>query len=133
MATVLSNPTVTVNSVALTTFCTSATLNRAFAALSDTAFGQDYESSVAGLQTNSVTLDLFMTYGASEVYATLKDLVGTKTTVTVKPTSAADSATNPGFTLTGTFLEALPHNFAMGELVQTSITFTGGAYTVDIT
>jgi hypothetical protein len=43
------------------------------------------------------------------------------------------SATNPGFTLTGTYLESLPVISAtMGELSTIDITFTGGAYTVDV-
>jgi hypothetical protein len=72
-----------------------------------------------------------MSYAASETYATLASLVGTTTTVTMKPTSAATSATNPLFTLTGTYLEALPVIDAkMGELSTISITFKGGTYTV---
>jgi len=70
-----------------------------------------------------------MTYAASEVYATLKALVGTRTTVTLKPTSAATSATNPVFTLTGCYLETLPVlTGAVGEMSQIDITFTGGVY-----
>jgi hypothetical protein len=71
-----------------------------------------------------------MTYAASEVYATLKALVGTRTTITLKPTSASPSATNPLFTLTGAYLETLPVlTGAVGEMSQIDITFTGGVYT----
>jgi hypothetical protein len=74
-----------------------------------------------------------MTYGASEVYATLKGLVGTQTTVIVKPTSAAVGATNPNFTLTGTYLETLPViNATLGEISSIDITFQGGVYTEPI-
>ena len=55
-------------------------------------------------------------------------LVGTTTTVKVKATSAAASATNPELTLTGAFLAELPTNFALGEFATASVTFTGGTY-----
>ena len=131
---VLANPVVKINSVDLTTFATAATLTRQFDALDDTSFGQTYRTNTAGLENNELTVSLFLTYNASEVYATLKDLVGTKTTVRVQPTNAVDSATNPGFILTNTFLAALPVlNATLGELQTIDITFTGGSYSADTT
>jgi len=132
-STILSNPVVTVNSVDLSDQCTSATFTQRYAELTATAFGDVDNKYVKGLGDHEVTLDLYMSYAASETYATLKDLVGTATTVIVKPAVGADSATNPGFTLTGTFLAELPHSFALGELSTTSITFHGGVYTADVT
>jgi hypothetical protein len=71
-----------------------------------------------------------MTYGASEVYATLKALVGTRTNVTLKASSATTTATNPLHTVTGAYLEMLPvMQTAVGEMSQIDITFTGGVYT----
>lgn len=132
-STILSNPVVTVNSVDLSDQCTSATFTQRYAELTATAFGDTDNKYVKGLGDHEVTLDLYMSYAASETYATLKDLVGTATTVVVKPAVGTDSATNPGFTLTGAFLAELPHSFALGELSTTSITFHGGVYTADVT
>jgi hypothetical protein len=132
-STILSNPVVTVNSVDLSDQCTSATFTQRYAELTATAFGDVDNKYVKGLGDHEVTLDLYMSYAANETYATLKDLVGTATTVIVKPAVGADSGTNPGFTLTGAFLAELPHSFAMGELSTTSITFHGGVYTADVT
>ena len=132
-STILSNPVVTVNSVDLSDQCTSATFTQRYAELTATAFGDVDNKYVKGLGDHEVTLDLYMSYAASETYATLKDLVGTATTVVVKPAVGTDSATNPGFTLTGAFLAELPHSFAMGELSTTSVTFHGGVYTEDVT
>ena len=132
-STYLSNPTVTVNSVALTGFATAATLERTNTAQDTTVFGNTARVYSATIEDNSLTITLFMTYGASEVYATLATLVGTQTTVVVKPTSAAVGATNPNFTLTGAYLETLPViNATLGELSQIDITFTGGVYTAAI-
>jgi hypothetical protein len=132
-STILSNPVVTVNSVDLSDQCTSATFTQRYAELTATAFGDVDNKYVKGLGDHEVTLDLYMSYAANETYATLKDLVGTATTVIVKPAVGTDSGTNPGFTLTGAFLAELPHSFAMGELSTTSITFHGGVYTADVT
>jgi hypothetical protein len=75
-----------------------------------------------------------MSYAAGETYATLNTLVGSQCYVRVQPSSGADSATNPGFILTGAFLAELPVlNASMGELSTIDITFTGGAYTTDTT
>ena len=128
--TYLSNPVVTVNSVALTGWCTAATVNRVIESIDTTSFGSTAREYSGGLQNNEVTMSLFLTYGASEVYATLKALVGTRTTVTLKASSAANSATNPLHTITGCYLEALPVlQTTVGEMSQIDITFTGGSYT----
>ena len=133
-STYLSNPVVTVNAVDLSDQCTSATFTRRVDALESTAFGDSDRKYVSGLGNHELTLTLYMSYATSETYATLSGLVGTTTTVIVKPTSGADSVTNPGFTLTGTFLAELPViNASMGELSTIDITFQGGVYSVDVT
>jgi hypothetical protein len=132
-STILSNPSVTVNSVDLSDQCTSASFTERYAELTATAFGDLANKYVKGLGDHEVTLTLYMSYAASETYATLKDLVGTTTTVIVKPAAGTDSATNPGFTLTGAYLAELPHTFALGELSSIDVTFHGGVYTADVT
>lgn len=134
MATYLANPVVTVNSVALTTECTAATLTRRIEPLEVTSFGDTDRSFGPGLGSHTLTLTVYMSYGAGKAYATLKDLVGTTTTVRVQPSSGADSATNPGFILTGTFLSELPVlSASLGTLSSVDVTFQGGVYSVDVT
>ena len=129
--TYLSNPVVTINSIDLSDQATSAVLTNRFDSLEATAFGDTSRKYVAGLGNPELTVTLYMSYASSETYATLAALVGTSTTVKVKPTSAVASATNPEFTLTGTFLAELPVvNAAMGELSTIDLTFTGGVYSV---
>ena len=128
-STYLSNPSLTVNAVDLSDQTTSATLTVKFDALESTAFGGTSRVYTAGLGDHELTVELFMSYAASETYATLATLVGTATTVVMKPTSAAVGATNPSFTLTGTSLEALPViDATLGELSSISLTFRGGTY-----
>jgi hypothetical protein len=133
-ATYLSNPVVTVNTVDLSDQCTAATLTRTIEALEATAFGDTERKYVGGLGNHELTLTFYMSYEATETYATLSGLVGTTTTVIVKPASGSEGATNPGFTLTGAYLESLPVlNATLGELSTIDVTFTGGAYTADVT
>lgn len=130
----LSNPAVTVNSVDLRDQCTAAELLVRFPPLTATTFGDTAQQYTKGLGDHQLTLTLAMSYETSETYATLKDLVGATTTVRVQPSTGADSSTNPGFILTGTYLAELPvMNATVGELSFIDVTFTGGDYTVDVT
>jgi hypothetical protein len=133
-STYLSNPVVTIASVDLSDMCSAATLTYLVESLEDTAFGTNSRTYTAGLVNNEVTLTLYASFAASETYATLFNLVGSKTVVTLKPTAGADSATNPRFILTDCYLESLPViNASLGELSTYDVTFTGGALTIDTT
>lgn len=131
MATYLNSPVVTVNSVALTGQCSAATLERAIDSLEATAFGDTAHKYVGGLQSNTVTLTMYGSFAATETFATLSGLVGTTTNITLKPSSAATSATNPLFTITGAYLETLPIlDGSYGTLMEIDVVFTGGTYSV---
>jgi len=132
-STYLSNPVVTINAVDISDQCTAAALTKTVEALESTSFGQTARVYVGGLQANEVTLTLYNSFATTETYATLSSLVGTSTNITVKPTSAATSATNPIFTITGCYLESLPIvNASLGELDTIDLTFQGGTYSVAI-
>ena len=130
----LSNPVVTINSVALTDQCTSATVNYVYEQLETTAFGDTARkygaSSIVSLQNNSIEVELYQSYAASETEATIFGLVGIQTNLIVAPASGAASATNPIYTLTGAYLEShTPINASLGELSTITLTFTGGVLT----
>ena len=130
----LSNPVVKVNNIDLTDMCTAASVLQRFDSLETTSFGQTARTFGPGLGNHECTLSLYMSYDSGDTYATLSTLVGTTTTVRVQPTSAVDSATNPGFILTGAFLAELPViNATMGELSTVDVTFVGGVYSADVT
>ena len=133
-STYLSNPVLTINAVDLTDMCSSATLTYLVEALEDTAFGTNSRTYTAGLVNNEVTLTMYASFAATETYATLFPLIGTKTVVTLKPSSSADSATNPKFILTDCYLESLPViNASLGTLSTYDVVFQGGALTLDTT
>ena len=130
----LSNPVVTINSVALTDQCTSATVNYVYEQLETTSFGDTARkfggAAVTSLQNNSIEIELYQSYAASETEATIFGLVGIQTTLIVAPASGVVGATNPFYTLVGAYLEShTPINASLGELSTITLTFTGGVLT----
>ena len=86
------------------------------------------------MENSTFTGEFMQSYSASETYSTLASLIGTSITIVVNPTSAATSATNPGFTLTGTYLESVKVIDAqIGQLGMVTVTTKGGAYTAAVT
>ena len=130
-STYLSSPNLTINSVSLQDQCSGLTFTRTIEALESTAFGSGSRVYTAGLENSTLSCDLYLSFAASETYATLKSLVGTQTTVSWSSSATSPgTATNPTMTLTGAYLEALPYEMALGALGTLSITFTGGVYSV---
>jgi hypothetical protein len=127
---VLTDAVITVNSIALSDHANSVTLNYEIDSVETTAFGSTGHKFTGGLQNNSLDIEFMQDFAASNVEASIYPLVGTTTTVKVKPTSSATGATNPEYTLTGCFLAAhTPVGAAVGELAMTSLSFTGGVLT----
>ena len=130
----LSNPVVTINSVALTDQCTSATVNYVYEQLETTSFGDTARkfggAAVTSLQNNSIEVELYQSYAASETEATVFGLVGVTTTLIVAPASGIATATTPIYTLTGCYLEShTPINASLGELSTITLSFAGGVLT----
>ena len=124
---VLTDAVITVNSVALSDHANSVTVNYEIDSVETTAFGSTGHKFTGGLQNNSLDIEFMQDFAASNVEATVYPLVGTTTTVTVKATSAATSATNPLYTISNAFLAAhTPVAGAVGELLMTTLSFTGG-------
>jgi hypothetical protein len=124
---VLTDADITVNGVVLSDKANSVTLNYEIDSVEVTAFGSVGHKFTGGLQNNSCDIEFMQDFAATETEATIYPLVGTTTTVTVRGSSTATSATNPLYTLSGTFLAAhTPVAAAVGELAMTSLSFTGG-------
>jgi hypothetical protein len=138
-STYLSNPEVLIGAVNISDQITSCQLVVTAEALESTAFGSNSRVYTSGLFSNELTLTAYASYAASESYATLAPLVGTQiATITVSPaaptTPGTYSATNPGFIISGGYLESLPvMNASLGELATMDIVIRGGVYTVDVT
>jgi hypothetical protein len=129
MATFLSNTTqVTVNAVNLSAYVSSVTINQEFDQLETTAMGDTGHDYIAGLENSSITIDFNADFATSLVNQTINGsgagngLVGTTTVVTIKPTNAATSATNPLYTAT-CLVTQWPQVYNVGELATVSVTW----------
>lgn len=126
---------VKVNNVDLTAYVTNVEVVKAVDSVESTAMSTTSTNGhtfVGGIQNNTVTISFNQDFAATKVHATLNPLVGSQTTVVVRPTSAvAASGTNPDFTLTGALMsEYRPVMGAVGDLATVgAITFTGGLIT----
>jgi hypothetical protein len=124
MAVYLSNGVVlTVNAVDLSTLVSAVTINRSFDELEVTAMGDSGHKFVKGLEASSITIDFFNDEASAKTLQTLQTVWGTSTTVTVKQTSAAVSATNPLYTMSCLVNNTTPINGAVGDLSTQSVTW----------
>ena len=122
-ALVLTNAYITINSVNLSDHIASVTLTTADDVIETTAFGSTARTRVAGLGDNSVALEFHQDYATSNVEATVYPLLGSTTTVVVKPNGSTTAATNPSYTFTALVSEWTPLNGAVGELATASVTW----------
>ncbi len=138
-STYLSNPVVLIGATSasttdITDMVSACSLVVTKEALEDTAFGQNSRTMTGGLFSNTCTLSIYASYATSESYSVLSALLGTKCYIKVTPASGANTATNPGFELSETFMSSLPViNASLGELSVYEIELEGGSYTVDVT
>lgn len=125
-----TDASVVVNSEDLSDHVRQVTLNVSADELDDTAMGDTYRSRIGGLLDWSVTIEWNQDFAASEVDATLFPILGTVVTVTVKPTSAAVSATNPSYSGSVLVNDYSPMSNSVGDLATTSVNWPGaGALT----
>ena len=138
-ATFLSNATINITQGATTTDLSdqgnACTITVGYDSLESTAFGDTGHRFTQGLQTVDVSIDFFLSYGATEVEAILASCVGTGTTVlTISPSGTSETATNPEYVITNAMLASFtPINSTVGSLATVTAQFTGGTWVRDIT
>jgi len=106
----------------------SVTLGSTYDVIETTAFAggnvpDAAKTRTAGLVDNSVTLEFHQDFAASSIEATIYPALGTVAAITVKPTQAAVSATNPEYQFNALVSEWTPLNGAVGELATASVTW----------
>jgi hypothetical protein len=120
---VLINPAITINSVDLADRIASISLNSTRAEVPTTAFGDQAVTRIAGLGDNSITLSFHEDFASTEVHQTIYPLIGTTTSVVVKPVNATTATDNPSFTMTVLVTEWPILNGAVGDLAAADVTW----------
>ena len=123
MAQVITKATVTVGGVDLSSSIRKVTLSTDRAELDTTTFGNTAKRRVAGLADNKVSLDFNQDFSASSVEASIYTLIGSTTTIVIKPNGTTASATNPSYTFTALVTSWTPLDAQVGELASATITW----------
>lgn len=125
---VLTDASVVINGINLSEFITSVTLSTSEDVVDTTGMSSaGARTRVSGLADNSLTLEFNQDFATSGPEITINavgsSLVGTNTTVVIKPTSAAVGASNPSYTFSCVVAEWSPLSAAVGELATVSTTW----------
>jgi hypothetical protein len=85
---------------------------------------------IGGLKSAKVSLNWIQDFAGSEVEQTIWPLIGTTTTVVIKPTSASVGATNPSYTVSVLVTDWKPIGAKVGDLAVTQVSWpVSGAVT----
>ena len=118
---VLTNSNVVLGGTDISSYVASITLSISVNEVATTAFGSGATTRVGGLQDNSVTLEMHQDYSAIE--GLVYPLIGSTTSLIIKPNGTAVGTANPSYTMTPLVTEWTPVNGAVGELATASITW----------
>ena len=129
-----NNVGVKINSIDLSDHITSVTLTQNFDELEVTALGDSAHKFVKGLEASTLTLNFLNDFAASSVQATLQSAYGTTVTAVLLPVKGtAVSATNPLYTVSILVNNLTPLNGAVGDISNSSMTFTCNSTVVQTT
>jgi hypothetical protein len=122
---------IVINSVNLSDHIDTVELDVEVDELETTNFDSDGNREyVGGLRKNTLTLNFLQNYSASEVEQTIYPLIGLTTSVTVKPTSATMSSTNPAYIATVLVSKWQPIGAKVGDVPRPSVSWpVSGAVT----
>ena len=118
---VMTNANVTLGGTDISAYVASVTLSISVNEVETTSFGVGAVQRTGGLQDNSVTLDMHQDYSAIE--GLVYPLIGSTTSLVIKPNGTAVGTANPSYTMTPLVTEWTPVNGAVGELATASITW----------
>jgi hypothetical protein len=121
---VLTDASVTINTVNLSTYVTSVTVNYEKDSIETTSMGATGHVFTGGLQNNSVTLEIQNDEAVAKTMETLFAATGSGTNSLVIKNTTSGAI----FTCSNMFLQAsTPVSGSIGELSMQSVTFTGGS------
>jgi len=127
--TVLTNASVTYNSVDLSDHVESVEIDMSAEDVDITAMGATSREHAPGLRDDKATINFYQDYASGKVDATISPLVGNAAgaTLVIKPTSSAVSSSNPSWTMTAIVLSYKPLDGKVGAASMTEVTFLPAA------
>jgi hypothetical protein len=120
---VLTNPSITVGGVDLSDHINNITLETKYDIIETTTFGSTAKTRVAGLADNQITLDFMQDFASGSVEATIFPLLGTTTSIVIKPVAGTTTTTNPQYTVSALVADWTPLKGGVGQLATASVTW----------
>jgi hypothetical protein len=111
---VLTNANITIGATDVSASVASVQIETSADEVETTAFGDTGKTRVGGLLDTTISLSMHNDYSAIE--GLVYPLIGSTTTIVVKPNGTAVSTTNPSYTATVLVTGWSPVNGAVGEL-----------------
>ena len=105
-----------------------------FELLESTSLADTGRQATKGLQSVSVNLSLYLSYGVGEIETLLSAIVAAGScSITVSPSGTTESASNPEFVISTCTLDAAPVIMSsIGTLAVASVSFSNGTWVRDI-
>lgn len=102
--------------------------------LESTSLSDTGRQATKGLQSVSVNLSLYLSYGVGEIETLLSAIVAAGScTIVVSPSGTTEGPANPEFTITTCTLDAAPVIMSsIGTLAVASVSFSNGTWARDI-
>lgn len=125
---ILTNAKILVNGVDLSDHCSKVTIDSKKNQVDLTSFGATNTEYGLGLGDATIAVDFFQDYASSSVDATLWSVyqAGTAVTISVNPVNAANSSSNPQYSMQGLLPEYMPIDGQVGAASTISVTFING-------
>ena len=131
---VLTNPRVTLDAFDVSDHCASISFGTVYDLVEVTQIGDIAKKMIAGLEDNSLTLELQQDFGVSQLESVIYPNRGLLVDCTVRPVNAAISTTNPQYSFKVLISEWTPLSGSVGSLSTVNVNWPiYGAITKTIT
>lgn len=124
---------ISINSTDYSDWITQVSTPISVADLVTTAFGDTWDTRIGGLKSATLTIDFHQDFVDNGLDEVIFGLLGSTTSVAIKPTSSAISAGNPEYQFDVLVNSWTPIDSSVGELATVSVTWpVTGAITRDV-
>lgn len=131
---VLTNPRVTLDAFDVSDHCASISFGTVYDLVEVTQIGDIAKKMIAGLEDNSLTLELQQDFGVSQLESVIYPNRGLLVDCTVRPVNASISTTNPQYSFKVLISEWTPLSGSVGSLTTVNVNWPiYGAITKTIT
>jgi hypothetical protein len=118
---VLTNPRITLDGFDVSDHCTSVSFGTVYDLVEVTQMGDIAKKMVAGLEENTLSLELQQDFGVAQLESVIYPNRGLRVNCTVRPVNGAVSAVNPQYAFQVLISEWTPLSGSVGELATVTV------------